>query len=545
MVTSVIEVDGQAGTASSLWRAFNGDVLVDCTVGGLLAKAASDAPDAIALVEGVGEYDVRRRWTYAQLLEESLLVADALLGDFEPGERIAVWANNIPEWVFLQFGCAFAGMTLVTADPSLQQRELRHLLRASQAVGLFYVSQYRGNPMEDHLAAVRGEGLDCLRVTVRFSEWERYVDGARGRDLPRVDPDGSAQIQFTSGTTGDPKGVVLSHRGIINSANLSYTQRLRLQTGEAIVNTMPLFHTAGCVLATLGAVWGRCAHVLMPRFDASVFLRLIAEERSVILCGVPTMLQAVLALDDAATTTDTSSLRCAVTGGAAVPPDLVSAVEDRFGVPLAAIYAQTEASPAISMIDPINDTLTDRTHTVGRPIPAIDVAVLGDDGRPVPIGSPGELCTRGFHVMIGYLDMPEATAAAVDEQGWLHTGDVARMDGRGYLTIVGRIKEMIIRGGENIFPREIEAVLACHPDVVHAAVVGAPDSYWGEVPVAYVQRAPASTIDGEQLEVFAESLLARHKVPRRWRFVDAMPLTSSGKISKRALSDALVGGSGT
>ncbi|MER6086364.1 AMP-binding protein, partial [Streptomyces sp. NPDC001833] len=489
-----------------------------------------------ALVEGAADPLSRRRWTYAELLAEAEAVAGALLVRFRPGERVAVWANNIPEWVLLQMGAALSGLTLVTVDPSLREAELRHVLAHSRAVGVFLCREYRSNPLLETLNALRKQ-LPDLREVVEFENWTEFVaDTPASVSLPHVTPDDSAQIQYTSGTTGVPKGVVLTHRGMVNSARLSFGRYLGVQQAEALVNPMPLFHTAGSGLITLSLVAHLGTHVLMPWFDAELYLTLVEEERSVVFSGVPTMLMAALR-HPRFLATDTSSVRCACSGGAPVSPDLVRRVEAELGVPMTVTYAQTEASPAITMTDPGTDSAVDRAESVGRPIPAVEVRIVDpvDRRSTMPVGTVGELCTRGFHVMVGYLDAPEATAEALDAEGWLHTGDLASMDARGYCRIEGRVKEMIIRGGENIFPREIEDVLRRHPGVQEAAVVGVPDDYWGEQVAAFLAPRPGVMLDEAELAEFCRRQLARHKVPRVWRIITDFPLTGSGKIRKVAL----------
>ena len=524
----------------SHWLPTDAATVRDQTTGDLLRQAASLAPSVTALVEGLADPTSRRKWTYAELLADAETAAGALLARFSPGERIAVWSNNIPEWVLLQMGAALSGLTLVTVDPALRHTEVRHVLEHSRAVGVFLCSEYRTNPMLETLGRLRGQ-LPDLREVVQFENWTQFMATAPAETvLPAVASDDWAQIQYTSGTTGVPKGVVLTHRGMVNSARLSFEQRLGFQQGEAVVNPMPLFHTAGSGLITLSLIAARGTHVLMPWFDPELYLRLVEEEHSVLFSGVPTMLMAALQ-HPRFPTTDTSSVQCACSGGAPVPPELVRRVEADLGVPMSVTYAQTEASPAITMTDVTADSAQDRAESVGRPIPMVEVRIAdpADPYRTVPVGQVGELCTRGFHVMAGYLDDAEATAQAVDSDGWLHTGDLASMDARGYCRIAGRVKEMIIRGGENIFPREIEEVLIQHPGVRDAAVVGAPDPYWGEQVAAFIAPHAGVELSEDELAEFCQLRLARHKVPRIWRITADFPLTASGKIRKVALGTRL------
>ncbi|MGK3207264.1 AMP-binding protein [Amycolatopsis sp. MEPSY49] len=518
--------------------AVDADAVRELTVGSLLRAAAEAGPDAPALVEGVPDPGARRRWTYSDLLSEAEKAARALLGRFRPGERVAVWAHNIPEWVLLEMAAALAGTTLVTVNPALREKELRHVLSQSQAAGIFLVADYRGNPMAETLDRVR-PGLPHLRETVLFEDWPAFREsGSPTEVLPEVNPGDPAQIQYTSGTTGTPKGAVLHHRGITNNARLSYARTLEMRPGEAFVNPMPLFHTAGCVLATLAPMASLGTQVLLPWFDPGLQLELIEAERGVVFGGVPTMLLALLGHPRFAGT-DFSSVRYALAGGATVPPELVRRVEATLGVPMSIIYAQTEASPGITMTR-LDDSPEDRAETLGKPLPGCEVEITDPvTGDVRAHGEIGEVCTRGYHVMTGYHGRPDQTAEVIDQAGWLHTGDLATMDDRGYLRIEGRVKEMIIRGGENIYPREIENVLLGHPAVHEVAVVGAPDPEWGEQVAAFVRLTPGETAGEAELFAHVRRHLAPHKTPRIWRFVTEFPLTGSGKIRKHVLRDRL------
>jgi acyl-CoA synthetase (AMP-forming)/AMP-acid ligase II len=469
--------------SAAYWAADRSQPVLGLTVGDALRDAAAEAPDTTALVEGAMGPAARRRWSYAELLEASERAARALLGRFSPGDRVAVWANNIPEWVILELAAGLAGITIVTVNPALRPQELAYVLGQSQADGIFLVPAYRASPMAEMVQQVRG-GLPALREAVSFEDWEAFCDeAAPDRTLPAVSPDAPAQIQYTSGTTGFPKGAVLHHRGIVNNARL-YTARLGLGRGNVYLSAMPLFHTAGCVMSVLGAVATRGTLILPPYFDPGLMLELIAAERPQTLLGVPTMLIGMLDHPGFAVT-DLSSIRQLLTGGAVVPPALVSRVEAAFGAPLSIVFAQTEASPVITQTSP-QDSAEDRAHTLGRPLPQTEVKITDPaSGQTVAPGQIGELCTRGYHVMTGYFRDPDKTAAAIDAEGWLHTGDLATMDERGYCQIGGRLKDVIIRGGENIYPREIEQVLFEHP--------AWPTSPWSGCPTRHGEsRSPRS-----------------------------------------------------
>ena len=517
------------------WPADTSVALADLTVGDALRAAAAQARDTTALVEGAVDPAGRRRWSYAELLEASERAARALLGRFAPGDRVAVWANNIPEWVILELAAGLAGITIVTVNPALRPRELAYVLGQSRADGIFLVPAYRTSRMAEMVQQERHD-LPALREVVSFADWEAFcAEAPPDRALPAVSPHAAAQIQYTSGTTGSPKGAVLHHRGIVNNARLS-TARLGLAPGDVQLSGMPLFHTAGCVLAVLGAVVTRGTLILPPYFDPGLMLELIAAERPDTVTGVPTMLIGMLDHPGFATT-DTSSVRRVLTGGAVVPPQLVGRVEAVFGAPVSTVFAQTEASPVITQTSP-QDTAEDRANTLGRPLPQTQVKIVNPaSGQTVAPGVTGELCTRGYHVMTGYFADPERTAATIDADGWLHTGDLASMDERGYCSIGGRLKDMIIRGGENIYPREIEQVLFAHPAVADVAVVGVPDATWGEQVAAFVRPAPGQTPDPGELFAYCREHLAPHKTPRYWTVLEEFPLTPSGKVQKFVLRE--------
>jgi len=521
---------------ASLWEGTSEQILEEVAVGEVLRRAAADAPDVVALVEGSADPQAARRWTYAALLDEAERAARALLAIAAPGARIAVWANNIPEWVVLEYAAALAGMTIVTVNPALRAGELRHVLSQSRAEMLFMVDEYRGARMMDTLAEIQGE-LPALRTVVRFAAWKELVADSGAASLPMVAPDAPAQVQYTSGTTGTPKGAVLRHRGVANNARL-FAQHFGLTSESVLLSPMPLFHTAGCVMSVLGALAARATLVLPPAFEPGLFLELVERERADSLMGVPTMLLALME-DSRLATTETASVRRVLSGGAVVAPEVVRRVEAAFGAPCIVVFAQTEASPVITQTTAA-DTPADRAYTLGRPLPGGDVRIAAaDTHETLPIGEIGEICTRGYHVMAGYLDLPEMTAAAIDPDGWLLTGDLGSMDERGYCRIEGRLKDMIIRGGENIYPREIEEVLAQHPAVADAAVVGIPDARWGEQVAAFVRLAPGEALDEEALFAHCREQLSPHKTPRRWIAVEAFPLTGSGKVQKHLLRDRL------
>jgi len=511
----------------SHWPADPLPPVLDTTIGGVLRTAAGRAPDRVALIDPGG-----RQWTYAGLLAEAERGARALAARFAPGDRIAVWAGNSPQWLLLDFAAALAGLTLVPVNPAYQAEELAHVLGHSGARGLFLADEYRGSSLPAVLDQVR-DRLPRLEA-IPLGQWPAGDAGA----LPDVDPGSPAQILFTSGTTGRPKAAVLTHRGLTNNARLA-AEAFGMRAGEAFVNPMPLFHVAGGALITLGLVQTLGTHVLMPRFDPGLALELTEVHRGACVGGVPTMLAALLAHPSRAGR-DLSSVRYAMAGGATVPPELVRQVEAAFGVPFLITFAQTESSCSITATR-ASDSAADRAETLGRPLPQTEVKITDvATGATVPCGAVGEICTRGYLVMDGYLGDPQATAAAIDPDGWLHTGDLGSMDERGYCRIAGRIKEMIIRGGENIYPREIEAVLATHPGVAEVAVVGVADRFWGEEVGAVIRPgAGAPAPSAAELAEYCRARLAAYKTPTRWLFTGGFPLTSTGKIRKDVLSAQL------
>jgi len=526
--------------AVSWWPPLDDDPVRDTTVAGILREAAERDPEAPALVEGLaGRPDARRRWTYARLRAEAESAARALARRFAPGERLAVWAPNIPESLVLTYAAAMARLVLVPMHPALRAREVAHVLGQSGAAGLFIVGEHRGSDLAGVASSVRAE-LPSLREVVDFSTWDAFVDAGapdHGDPAPGPHPDDVAQIIYTSGTTGAPKGACLTHRGMTNAARVAAV-RFDIRPGDVYVHTMPLSHVGGQVVAFQLCQRLACA-VLVPSFDAGSVLDLIESERATLTCGVPTMLLAMIEHPDFAGR-DLSSLRSVSGGGAVVPTELVHHMEKALAARFTIVFGQTEACGFISQTE-LDDDALDKAATLGRPLPGVEARVVDVEHRSVvPIGVVGELEVRGVGVMARYHESPTETAATLGPDGWLHTGDLVTMDARGVLTMAGRAKDMIVSGGENLFPAEIEQALAEHPGVAQVAVVGVPDPRWGEAAVAVVRRAPGDVAGAEELEGFLRERLAAFKVPRRWAFVDDFPLTASGKVQKfrlRALID--------
>ena len=525
---------------TSFWPAECDQPVLETTVGGVLRDQAALTPDAVALIECDMAGVLGRRWTYAELLDDSLRLAEALASRYAAGERICVWAPNIPEWVVVEYAAAFAGLTLVTANPAYQPRELKFVVEQSRSVGLFMIGEYRGNPMAE-IAAEVAAGVPALREVIDMTDTaELYARGLAPRPLPEVRPGDPAQVQYTSGTTGFPKGALLHHRGITNNARLTFV-RAGVPQGVTTINFAPMFHTSGCACLTLGSAQIGGRMIIAKLFDPPRMLDLIESEHVEFLLGVPTMLIGLLEAQ-ARQPRDVSSVKMALSGGAMVPPELVRRVKSVFGCDFTTVYGQTESSPVVTQTKG-NDSLEDLCETVGQPLAQTDISIRDPANNAVaPLGAVGEICARGYCIMLGYNDNPDATAAAIDAEGWLHTGDLGTIDARGYVRVTGRVKEMIIRGGENLFPAEIENILLEHPDVAEVAVVGIPDQRWGEIVAGFVRLTPGARLDRNALIAHCRAHIAPQKTPARWIEVKEWPLTGSGKIQKFVLRDQLVSG---
>jgi fatty-acyl-CoA synthase len=509
----------------------------DQTLGELLTWAAETTPDRVALITGVADPAARRQWTYAELHHDVVRTAHALQARFQPSERVAVWAPNIPEWIMLEFGAAMAGLVLVTVNPAFRAHEVEYVLNQSKSSGIFVLAEFRGNPLLATVEEVRHR-CETLREVIRFDEWDAFLasgDALAGQPFPAVKPHDPVMIQYTSGTTGFPKGALLHHRGLVNNGS-NTLDRMGVVDGAVWVTTMPLFHTGGCVLCVLGAVSKRATQILVEAFDPGLVLDLMGTYHVDALLGVPTMIVAMMEHPSFAST-DLSSVKSVCSGGSTVPAALVKTIEEKLGAAFTIVFGQTECSPVASMTN-TTDTILDKAETLGPPMPNVEVKIIDPaTGETLPIGQVGEYCTRGYHVMHGYFEMPEATAATIDADRWLHTGDLCSMDERGYCKVEGRLKDMIIRGGENIYPRELEELLFAHPSVSEVAVVGLPDEKWGEVVGAFLRPAPGAVLNKDELFAYMREHLAPHKTPRHWFSLEQFPLTGSGKIQKFRLRE--------
>jgi acyl-CoA synthetase (AMP-forming)/AMP-acid ligase II len=523
--------------------------LRDLTVGGLLDESAERWPDREAIVFSAYEdLGISARWSYAELRARARRVAKALVASgIEPGERFGIWATNIPQWLELQFGAAYAGTVVVPLNPLYRTSEVEFVLAKAGAAACFVLPENRGASLWE-MTREATAGLDGVRLLVPIGEadgapsWEEWLAGGDGVDEDRLErrrlavrSEDTSQIQFTSGTTGFPKGAELSHGGIVNDARL-FAHRATLPQHGRHSNPMPYFHCGGCVMSTLGSVATGSAQMPALTFDAARIARTIEEEGCTSVSVVPTMmigLEEQVAKDGR----DLSSLRVVVTGGSPVPPEVMRRWIDRYGVGINNTYGMTEASPVVCATLP-GDSVELQTTTVGPPLPHVEVDVVQPGGTErVPLGTEGELRSRSAMVMAGYWDNPEATAEAIDEDGFLRSGDLARMDENGYVSITGRAKEMIIRGGENIYPAEVENAIRELEAVADAAVIGVPDERYGEVCAAYVRLAEGASLDDGTMREQLTGRVARYKIPAHLRVVAEFPLTPSGKVQKFKLRE--------
>jgi fatty-acyl-CoA synthase len=535
------------------------------TIGEALRRVAAKFPDQEALV--MPQYGFRV--TYA---EYDALVDEAARGllalGIEKGDHVAVWSTNRPEWALLQLAAARAGAVLVTVNPAFRTEELEYVLKQSDSRALFLTDRFKSSDYFErtnavlpelatsepcHLSAAAAPGLRCVvslpdEHPAGMISWKRMIE--LGRD-PRwadalamrereLSPEEPINLQYTSGTTGFPKGAMLSHRNLLLNAWF-VGENQRLTEHDRVCSPVPLYHCFGCVIGVLGSMV-RGAALLVPSeyFDPAATLQTVEKERATALYGVPTMFIAVLEQPGFAER-DLSALRTGVMAGAPCPVELMKKVINDMGAEQINIgYGLTEASPLATQTQP-DDPIDLRVTTIGLPIPGVDVQVLDPEtGERCADGEQGEICIRGHNVMLGYYNMPEATSAAIDSAGFLHSGDLGVRDPNGYFRITGRIKDMIIRGGENIYPREIEEALYRHPAVEEAEVVGIPDDRFGEEVCAFVKLHEGYPADEAEMRAHCKECLAYFKVPRHFLFVDAFPTTVTGKVQKFKLRDLAV-----
>lgn len=514
--------------------------LLDETIGANLERTVAQWPDREALVEVA----TGRRWTWREFDHAVDQVARGLIAaGIGAGDRIGMWAPNCAEWTITQFAAAKAGAVLVNVNPSYRTHEFAYAvnqsgLRLLLTVTGFKTSDYRGM-VEEVTAAGEVPGLERT-VYVDTDDWQDLVAGGEG--LPAdalaerqrgLQPTDAINIQYTSGTTGFPKGATLSHRNILNNG-FFVTELLGFSEQDRLCIPVPFYHCFGMVMGNLGCVTHGATMVIpAPGFDPSITLRAVQDERCTAVYGVPTMFIAMQNAPDFAEF-DLSSLRTGIMAGSICPVEVMKhCVNDMHMSEVSIAYGMTETSP-VSCQTRVDDDLDRRTATIGRAAPNVEIKIVDPaTGETVPRGEAGEFCTRGYSVMLGYWDDEAKTAEAIDADGWMHTGDLAVMREDGYCNIVGRIKDMVIRGGENIYPREIEEFLYTHPDVEDVQVVGVPDEKYGEELCAWVRmRAGAEPLDAAAVKEFATGKLAHYKIPRYVMVVEEFPMTVTGKVRK-------------
>lgn len=556
----------------AIWEAESEGVeLLDITIGDLLDQQAERLPDKEALVYNYPEVGLELRLTYSQYRDEANKLAKGLLAlGIQKGEHVAIWANNVPEWIMLQMALAKIGAVLVTVNTAYRAAELEYVLRQGDITTLFMVEEVRGNSYLDSLYSVvpeiknladpahetlQSDKLTYLKRAVLIGKTERpgllpfsklielgasVSDQVLKTRQASVTPYDIAQVQYTSGTTGFPKGAMLTHHAQINNAYLVAT-RGGARPDDRTVLSMPLFHVGGSVLGVLGAIAKGTTLVMMLGFDPTKQLELISKEKATLSSGAPTMLVAIVNHPGlAAGQFDTSHLRVMTSGAAPVPVTLMEQVKARMGADSNIVFGMTEANGVITQTIP-TDSFELKSSTVGKPLTHLEVKIVNPaTGEPVGFGETGELWARGFAIMKGYYNMPEKTADTIDGEGWLHSGDLATMDANGYVNIVGRVKDMIIRGGENMYPAEIEAFLMRHPKIAEAQVVGVPDTYMGEEMVALIRLKPGETATEEEIREFCRANISKNKIPRYMQFVTEYPQTVSGKVKKFELRAQLI-----
>ncbi len=504
--------------------------LLDLTIGELLHRTAGRYPDRLA----VASRHQSRRMTWAELSDAADRVARGLwsLG-VRRGDRVGLWSTNCIEWVMLHMGCARAGASLVNINPAYRSHELQYTLTRSRMKALFLWHKDKRADYQDILErACQGLKLD-LRHTIYFDspEWPALLD-APGQLPDHVAVTDVANIQYTSGTTGVPKGVMLTHHNVVNNGQF-LAQGFHYSEMDSIVVPVPLFHCYGCVIGTMSALNSGAA-LILPNwtFDPRATLQAVHDERATSVYGVPAMYVAEFGLPEFPTY-DFTSLRTGMMSGAPCPVELMKRVLNEMHIgELVIAYGQTETSPVVTMSD-AGDSLEIRVNTVGRAMPQTEIQVISStDGVRLPIGTQGEICVRGYAVMKGYDGDPAGTADVVKPDGWLHTGDLGVMRADGCLHITGRSRDVIIRGGENIYPREVEEFLYTHPKIGEVQVVGIPNERLGEIVVAWVRLRPGAEATETEIREWCKAQIAYYKIPEYVRFVDEFPATLSGKIQK-------------
>jgi fatty-acyl-CoA synthase len=515
------------------------------TIGDNLRRIAAQFGESEAVVDA----PTGRRWTYRQFDADTDALARGLLAaGIQARDRVGIWSPNCAEWVLLQFATAKIGAILVNINPAYRSHELEFVLRQSEVRLLVSAESFKTSDYRAMIGEV-SEGLDDLERVIFLGtpEWDELFTsgqsgdaGALARREAELAFDDPINIQYTSGTTGFPKGATLSHHNILNNGFFigemcAYTER------DRVCIPVPFYHCFGMVLGNLATVThGACIVIPAPGFEPAATLRATADERCTSLYGVPTMFIAELALPDFADY-DLSTLRTGIMAGSPCPVEVMKRVISEMHMAEVTIaYGMTETSPVSCQTRPDDDTER-RVSTVGRVHPHVEVKIINpDNGLVLPRGEPGEMCTRGYSVMLGYWNEPEKTAEAIDAGRWMHTGDLAVMDEAGYLNIVGRIKDMVIRGGENVYPREVEEFLYSNPAIEDVQVVGVPDEKYGEELCAWVKLRPGAELTEEDVRAFCVGKIAHYKVPRYVRFTQEFPMTVTGKVQKFKMRETSV-----
>lgn len=518
--------------------------LLEVTIGANLAGTATSFGHRDALVD----VTAGRRWTYAELLTDVRRLATGLLrAGIRRGDRVGIWSPNRWEWVLVQYATAEVGAILVAINPAYRLGELTYALKQSGVALVIAAPGFKDASYAEMLAEAAPECPDLRAVVLMETKgWEELADAepdagtlsSAARQLASTDP---INIQYTSGTTGHPKGVTLTHRNILNNGYL-VGELLGYNERDRICIPVPFYHCFGMVLGNLAATsHGSCVVIPAPSFDPAATLRAVQAERCTSLYGVPTMFIAELGLPDFADYR-LDTLRTGIMAGAVCPVEVMRKVIERMHMPGVSIcYGMTETAPVSSQTRP-DDSLERRVGTVGRVAPHLEIKVIDPaTGATVPRGVAGEFCTRGYSVMSGYWKDELKTAEVIDADGWMHTGDLASMDQYGYVRITGRLKDIVVRGGENIAPREIEEFLLTHPDIVDGHVIGVPDERYGEELMAVIKLrdgAPELTI--EALRDFCAGRIARFKIPRYLRIVEEFPMTVTGKVRKAQMREQAI-----
>ncbi|WP_216217650.1 AMP-binding protein [Amycolatopsis aidingensis] len=512
--------------------------LLGDTIGDNLDRTVAAHPDRDALVDRAAGL----RWTYRELAAEVDALALGLLDlGVRKGDRVGIWSPNRAEWTFLQYATAKIGAILVNINPAYRAHELEFVLNQAGVSLLVAAESFKTSDYAGMIEEVRPRCPELARVVLLGSEaWDRLLADGRRADPARLaeaaaglSADDPINIQYTSGTTGFPKGATLSHHNILNNGFFvgelcGYTE------ADRVCIPVPFYHCFGMVMGNLACTsHGACMVIPAPSFEPKATLAAVQAERCTSLYGVPTMFIAELAEPDFGDY-DLASLRTGIMAGSPCPVEVMKQVIERMGMAEVSIcYGMTETSP-VSTQTRADDSVDRRVSTVGRVGPHLEVKVVDPEtGLTVPRGTPGELCTRGYSVMLGYWQQPDKTAEVIDAARWMHTGDLAVLDEDGYVSITGRIKDMVIRGGENIYPREIEEFLYTHPDILDAQVIGVPDEKYGEELMAWVRlREGAGELTAARLREFCHGKLAHYKIPRYVHVVDEFPMTVTGKVRK-------------